>query len=212
MSGAASTTHRSASTFPPKSGTSSSTVVPGASLRRARTTDAKCAAPPSGRSSRVTEVTTTCRQERTVAAFATREGSVGSGGAGTPAATPQKAHPRVQTSPSRITVAAPAPQHSPTFGHRASRHTVRRPNRASVPDTSSTRFPEGARTFSQSGRGARAGFTRTPAGDVRRRRRPPRGPPPSSGRSPSPGRSTSLPAPSGRTGGCAGTWKGRSSR
>ena len=69
-----------------------------------------------------------------------------------------------------------------------------------------------ARTFRQSGRGTRAAFMRTPPGDGRRRRPPPRAPPPSLGRSPSPRRSTSLPAPSGRTGGSAGTRKDRSSR
>jgi lipoyl synthase len=55
----------------------------------------------------VTEVTTTCRQESSAAAVATRSGSEGSGGSGTPAVTLQKAQPRVHTSPSRITVAAP---------------------------------------------------------------------------------------------------------
>ena len=202
----------SASQSPWRSLINTSTRHSGESARIDAMVRPKCAAPPSGRSSRVTEVTTTCRQESFAAASATSPGSEGSGGAGFPAATLQKAQPRVQTSPSRITVAVPAPQHSPTLGHRASRHTVRRPRRASVPSTSSTLFPEGARTFSQSGRGARSRFMRTPPGDGCRRRPPHRAPPPSAEPFPPPRRSTSPPAPSCRTGGSAGTRKDRSSR
>ena len=154
MSGPASTTVRSDSAFPAKSGTSSSTAAPGELFRSARTAAAKCAAPPSGRSSRVTDVRTTWRQPSSAAARATRSGSAGSGGPGTPGRMPQKAQPRVQQSPSRITVAVPAPQHSPTLGHRASRHTVRRPCRRRTPDTSAALSPEGTRTLSHSGRRA----------------------------------------------------------
>src|SRR5512134_3013856 len=152
MSGEEPTTARNASALPPKAGTRSSTAAPGARRRKAATVSAKWAAPPSARSSRVTEVTTTCRQRSSAAASATRSGSVGSGRAGTPEATPQKAQPRVHTPPRRITVAVPFPQHSPTFGQRASPQTVRKPCRASAPETASTRSPDGARTVSQAGR------------------------------------------------------------
>ena len=50
----------------------------------------------------------------------------GSSGAGAPTFTWQKRHARVQTSPINMTVAVPPPQHSATFGQRASSHTVDR--------------------------------------------------------------------------------------
>ena len=98
-----------------------------ARFRISFTTWTNCEAPPSGRSSRVTEVTTTCFHPSSTAAQATRVGSYESGGRGVPARTLQKAQPRVQVSPRMRTVAFPSPQHSPRLGHRASRQTVRRP-------------------------------------------------------------------------------------
>src|SRR4029453_16803528 len=60
MSGAASITRARAAAGPCKSGISSSTRHPGAWRRMALTVAAKCAAPPSARSSRFTEGITTC--------------------------------------------------------------------------------------------------------------------------------------------------------
>ena len=70
-------------------------------------TDAKCNEPPSGRSSRVTEVTTTCLRFKVAAAWATRVGSEGSKGPGLEVAILQKRQLRVQVSPIIIKVAVP---------------------------------------------------------------------------------------------------------
>ncbi len=102
-------------------------VVAGAAARMARTVSAKCAAPPSARSSRSTEVTTTCLRPMWATASATRWGSVGSSGSGRPVATLQKAQARVQTSPMIMKVACLTDQHSPMLGQAASSHTVTRP-------------------------------------------------------------------------------------
>ena len=89
---------------------------------------AKCAAPPSGRSSRVTEVTTTYFSSIPAAASATRPGSPGSSGSGTPECTAQKRQLRVQRSPMIRKVAVRCEKHSHMFGHLASWQTVcRRP-------------------------------------------------------------------------------------
>ena len=108
-----------------KSGVRTSTAHPGTARCSARTTAAKCAAPPSGRSSRSTDVITTCFKPSSATARATLSGSAGSGGAGgRPVATAQKPQRRVQTSPSTMIVAVPCVQHSKTFGQRASSQTV----------------------------------------------------------------------------------------
>ena len=91
-----------ASVFPFISEISASTVVPGHAARMARTHLANCSAPPSGRSSRVEQVSTTCRRFSFFAAFATFMGSSGSGGRGRPVVTLQN---RVQTLPRIINVA-----------------------------------------------------------------------------------------------------------
>ena len=65
----------------------------------------KCSAPPSGRSSRVTQVMTTCFSPSRWTASATRRGSSGSGGSGRPFFTLQNRQPRVQTSPRIMKVA-----------------------------------------------------------------------------------------------------------
>jgi NAD(P)-dependent dehydrogenase (short-subunit alcohol dehydrogenase family) len=101
--------------------------APGAAARIARTTAAKCAAPPSARSSRSTEVITTCARPILATASPTRSGSVASSGSGLPVATLQKAQARVQTSPMIIMVAWLLSQHSPMFGQAASSQTVTRP-------------------------------------------------------------------------------------
>ena len=99
-------------------------VVAGAAARIARMVAAKCAAPPSARSSRSTEVTTTCLRPSLATACATRSGSAASSAPGRPVFTLQKAQARVQVSPMIIMVAWRFSQHSPIFGQPASSQTV----------------------------------------------------------------------------------------
>ncbi len=99
-------------------------MVAGDAARIARTTAAKWAAPPSSRSSRSTEVITTCTSPSVATASATRDGSSLSRARGIPVATLQKAQARVQVSPMIIIVACRCDQHSPMFGQAASSHTV----------------------------------------------------------------------------------------
>ena len=75
---------------PLKSGTSTSTVHSGTRALIASAVRAKCPAPPSGRSSRSTEVTTTWRSPSRATASATRCGSSGSTASGRPCVTAQK--------------------------------------------------------------------------------------------------------------------------
>ena len=65
----------------------------------------KCSAPPSARSSRVTQVMTTWASPKRAAASPTRRGSSASTGRGCPLRTLQKRQARVHTSPKIITVA-----------------------------------------------------------------------------------------------------------
>ena len=83
-----------------------------------------CPAPPSGRSSRVTEVITACLSFRILTASATRSGSQLSTGPGAPLCTAQKRHFRVLLSPKIMKVAVPRPKHSPMFGQSALSQTV----------------------------------------------------------------------------------------
>ena len=80
---------------------------------------AQCAAPPSSRSSRSTQVMTVCSRLSSASMVATRSGSPGSGGNGRPVATSQKRHERVQVSPRIMIVSARRVQHSPMLGHEA---------------------------------------------------------------------------------------------
>ena len=123
----------SASQLPMKSGISTSMLVPGERRRIQRIVAAKIAAPPSGRSSRLTDVMTACVRRICATALATRIGSSASGAAsGRPVFTAQKPQARVQVSPRIMKVAVPASQHSPMFGQRASSQTVcRRSSRIS---------------------------------------------------------------------------------
>jgi hypothetical protein len=77
ISGAAASTVRRAENDPLKSGMSTSMEgeLSAQASRTALMTDAKCPAPPSGRSSRVTEVMTTCLRPSCLAASPTRRGS-----------------------------------------------------------------------------------------------------------------------------------------
>ena len=107
-----------------KSGVSTSTAHDGARARIARIVAANIPAPPSGRSSRSTEVTTQWRSSICSTAFATRSGSARSSRSGTPDFTLQKPQRRVQTSPRIMKVAVPRSQHSPMLGQFASSQTV----------------------------------------------------------------------------------------
>ena len=103
-------------------------VVAGVVRRSASITFTNCPAPPSGRSSRSTEVMTMCSRPSLAAASATCSGSAASTARGMPVFTLQNAQARVQTSPRIITVACFLLQHSPMFGQAASSHTVFSPS------------------------------------------------------------------------------------
>ena len=85
---------------------------------------AKWPAPPSSRSSRVTDVTTTYRRFILAAASATRRGSSASTGPGRPSSMLQKRQLRVQVAPRIKKVAVRAEKHSNWLGQLASWHTV----------------------------------------------------------------------------------------
>ena len=85
---------------------------------------ARCSAPPSGMSSRLTIVMTACRTPIFATASATRRGSSASAASGFPLPTAQNVQRRVQISPRIMKVAVPALQHSKMFGQRASWQTV----------------------------------------------------------------------------------------
>ena len=89
MSGRASITICSAASEPLKSGISTSTDVSGMRARISVMQPANASAPPFGRSSRSTEVITTCWSPIRVTASARRTGSTGSKGLGVPCATAQ---------------------------------------------------------------------------------------------------------------------------
>ena len=152
-SGGVSNTICNVSQSPLKSGIKDSMVTLAIVARSAVWVAAKMGAPPSFLSSRLMEVSTTCFNFILAAASATRLGSSQSKSAGgLPVLTAQNAHERVQTSPSNINVAVPAPQHSPIFGHLASEHTVFNLCSLIVSRTSLNFSPDGSFTRNQSGR------------------------------------------------------------
>ena len=102
-----------------------STEVPGFIQRTCLMTSANTPAPPSPRSSLVTEVITACLNPIRRTDSATRSGSPGSGGDGSPEGTAQNRQARVHLSPSIMKVACPLPQQSPRLGQREESHTVR---------------------------------------------------------------------------------------
>ena len=124
MSGRASMTICKRSSEPSKSGMSTSIPIPGLRSRIWRIVAAKIDAPPSGRSSRATEVTTTCSSRIAATASATRRGSSSSNQVGRPVLTAQNPQARVQVSPRIMIVAVRWSQHSPMFGQWASSQTV----------------------------------------------------------------------------------------
>ena len=117
ISGFDATTTSSGAGCASRSGIRSSITAPGFCVRMARTVWAQCAAPPSGRSSRVTEVTTTYLSFISATLSATRRGSSASGARGCPVFVAQKRQPRVQMSPRIMKVAVLRLQHSALFGH-----------------------------------------------------------------------------------------------
>ena len=124
MSGRASSKVSRWTCSPRKSAGRTSMVVFGQRLRVARTVAAQTEAPPSLRSSRATEVMTTCFRFISAMDSATRAGSPRSSSLGRPESTAQKVQERVQTLPRIITVALPRDQHSPMLGHCADWQTV----------------------------------------------------------------------------------------
>ena len=124
MSGPASMTVRRGASSPLKSGIRTSTPMPGLSFRVSRIVAAKALAPPSGRSSRATLVTTTWSRRIAASASATRRGSSSSNQVGLPVLIAQNPQARVQVSPRIMTVAVRWSQHSPTLGQTASSQTV----------------------------------------------------------------------------------------
>ena len=110
---------------PRKSGVRASTAVSGFCAFTAITTSAYREAPPSGKSSRFTEVRTTYFKPINLTARAVLSASAGSSQpCGLPVFTAQNWQARVQTSPINIMVAVPALQHSLILGHLASSQTV----------------------------------------------------------------------------------------
>ena len=120
-SGRAASTAPSAASSPPRSGMSTSTVASGTASRTATTAAANCAAPPSGRSSRVTLVIDHVPQSQTPrrlgdparlvlvqrAHSAARASRLPHAGLPSPS-TAQNVHARVHTSPRIRKVAVPA--------------------------------------------------------------------------------------------------------
>ena len=92
-------TRSTASISPQKSGVSTSISTCGSRALTASTTARKWALPPSGRSSRLTDVMTTCSRPSSAVASATAAGSLGSSGAGRAVPTAQNPQARVQSRP-----------------------------------------------------------------------------------------------------------------
>src|ERR1700722_7933489 len=146
-----STTVSTLANTPWKSGTSTSTRAGSGFALIACAVAAKCAAPPSGRSSRSTDVTTTCCKPSRATASAIRRGSSASSGRTLPCATAQYGQFRVHTSPISMKVAVRCEKHSPIFGQHASWQTecsLSSPRIALVRKYSGD---TGARTLIQSG-------------------------------------------------------------
>src|ERR1700722_18924767 len=115
---------------------------------------AKISAPPSGSSSRFTDVTTAYRKPMRATASATRSGSSSSGGpSGFPLGTAQNPHARVQMLPKIMKVAVRCSQHSPMFGQRALSQTVCRSRGRIIPFNSWEFVPPKYFTRSHDGRG-----------------------------------------------------------
>ena len=142
-----------------------------AAADRRRSSRRTAPAPPSGRSSRATVVTTANRRPIRSTASATRSGSSGSSGSGWRVSTRQKPQARVQRSPLIMNVAVPSDQHSEMFGQPASSHTVTRPRSRTV-RLSSSGLRSRVRTWARIHSGLRSAIARpslTPASASRPR-------------------------------------------
>ena len=124
----------------------------------AATVLAKWYAPPSGRSSRSTLVSTTYFRSISFTDSATLCGSSRSSlPIGLPVSTAQKRQARVQMWPISMKVAVPRDQHSPMLGHMASSQTVCRRCSFTILRTSVKTCPVGMVTLSHSGFFSRTG-------------------------------------------------------
>ena len=112
---------------------------------------AKWVAPPSARSSRVTDVITTCLRPSDRTALPICSGSFLSGATGEPHSTAQKPQLRVQVLPKIRNVAVLSEKHSHWFGQRASWQTVFSPDALSKRLTPSYSGDVGRRSLSQGG-------------------------------------------------------------
>src|SRR5665647_1780985 len=102
--------------FPSKSGIRVSIVIEGFTSLILLIVFAHTMAPPSGRSSRSTEVITQCLSPIVLIDSASRADSRGSGGSGLPVFVAQNLQALVHISPRIIKVAVPLFQHSPMLG------------------------------------------------------------------------------------------------
>src|SRR5258708_5809159 len=146
-----STTVSTLASTPWKSGTSTSTRAGSGFALIACAVAAKCAAPPSGRSSRSTDVTTTCCKPSRATASAIRRGSSASSGPTLPCATAQYGQFRVHTSPISMKVAVRCAKHSPIFGQHASWQTACSLSSPRIALVRKYSGDTGARTLIQSG-------------------------------------------------------------
>src|SRR5277367_1911839 len=146
-----STTVSTLASIPWKSGTSTSTRAGSRFDLIAWAVAAKCAAPPSGRSSRSTDVTTTCCKPSLATASAIRRGSSASSGRTLPCATAQYGQLRVHTSPISMKVAVRCEKHSPMLGQHASWQTECSFSSARIALVRKYSGDTGARTLIQSG-------------------------------------------------------------
>src|ERR1700723_3150378 len=146
-----STTVSTLANTPWKSGTSTSTRAGSGLALIACAVAAKCAAPPSGKSSRSTDVTTTCCKPSRATAVAILRGSSASSGRTLPCATAQYGQLRVHTSPISMKVAVRCEKHSPMLGQHASWQTECSFSSARIALVRKYSGDTGARTLIQSG-------------------------------------------------------------
>ena len=131
--------------------TSASTVSPGQRAWIADSVAAQCAAPPSSRSSRSTQVITVWRRSSAASISATRRGSSASGGSGRPVGTSQKRQLRVQMPPRIMIVSARRLQHSPMLGQEALSQTVCSSSLCTISRRSKYTSPDGIFALIQGG-------------------------------------------------------------
>ena len=167
-SGRAAKTVSSDAGSPLQSEMSTSTRASGDRLRMAWMVAANAPAPPSGRSSRATQVTTAYDSPMRATASATCSGSAGSSASGLLVSTRQKPQALVHRSPLIMKVPVPSAQHSKMLGQPASSHTVVRSRSRMV--CLSLRYSGVMRTLARAHSGLRAAIwspSVTPASERR---------------------------------------------